>query len=374
MDHRERVLTAINLEEPDYVPTALWGSSHGITDPLYFELLDTLNLGSPVLPFRRNKGHAINYYDDRVLEALDVDVRHVDIGFTDLGGPSRGGGRDAWGIRYEEIGASLRPIEHPMENVTIEELENYSFPTAWKYLRIDEMMERARFFKEKTDYAVVGRAFDSYGPFGRCCSLRKTDQFLRDMAQDEEFALKLIRKVTDTLCKLLEIYLSEAGPYLDIIELPGDDYANIRPIISPRMFDHFFAPSWRRMIEMIREANPRCKILFHSNGNMETFYSRLIDLGVDIFHGLESLPCVDYQRIKEEYGMHLCFWGGIDIHETMHGNVQQVADEVKERVKVLGKDGGYVIAPSNHLQPDVPEENVIALYMFAREYGRYPLG
>ena len=93
MDHRTRVLTAINHEEPDYVPTALWGSAYGITDELYFKLLDVLELGSPVLPFRRNKGHTINYYDDRVLEALDVDVRHVDCGFTDLGGPTRGGGR-----------------------------------------------------------------------------------------------------------------------------------------------------------------------------------------------------------------------------------------------------------------------------------------
>ena len=53
MDHRTRVLTAINHEEPDYVPTALWGSAYGITDELYFKLLDVLELGSPVLPMTK---------------------------------------------------------------------------------------------------------------------------------------------------------------------------------------------------------------------------------------------------------------------------------------------------------------------------------
>jgi uroporphyrinogen decarboxylase len=373
MDHRERVLAAINHEEPDFVPTALWGSAHGVTDPLYFDLLNVLKLGQPVLPFRRNKGHTINFYDDRVLEALDVDVRHVDIGFTDLGGPTRGGGKDAWGIRYDESGIYLSAIGHPLEGASLDQLNEYPFPTVWKYLRIDEMVERLKFLKEKTDYAVVGRAFDSYGPFERCCALRKTDQFLMDLALDEEFSTTLIQKVTDTLCKLLEIYLMEAAPYLDVIELPGDDYAAMRPIISPKMFDRLFAPSWKRMIDMIHDAAPRCKILFHSDGNMEPFLSRLINLGVDVFHCLEPLPGVDMALIKQEYGQKLCFWGAIDIKEALQGDVNRVAEEVKTRIGLLAKGGGYVLAPANHLQPDIPALNVIALYRAARHFGRYPI-
>ena len=44
MDHRERVMTAINHEEPDRVPTAIWGSTYGITDPLYYKLVKGFNL------------------------------------------------------------------------------------------------------------------------------------------------------------------------------------------------------------------------------------------------------------------------------------------------------------------------------------------
>jgi uroporphyrinogen decarboxylase len=372
MDHRQRVLDAINHIEPDRVPTALWGSAYGVTDPLYFNLLKSLGLGDALSPFRTRKGHTINYYDDRVLEALNVDVRHVDCGFTDLGGPSAGG-LDCWGIRYDQSGIYLTASGHPLEKAGIEDLENYPWPEVEPYLRRREVLERARFLKENTDYAVVGRAFDSFGPFERCCALRGTATFLMDLAENEVFASLMIQKVSDVLCAGMQIYLEDAGKYLDIIELPGDDYAALRPIISPRMFDLYFAPAWRRIIKIIKEPAPQCKILFHSDGNMEPFLGRLIDLGVNIFHCLEPLPSVDFSKIKQIYGGKLCFLGAIDIKEAMQADEVRVAAEVKRRIRELAGGGGYILAPANHLQPDVPAENVIALFRLARKYGSYPL-
>ena len=373
MDHRQRVLCAINHQEPDLVPIALWGSSHGITDPLYFDLLKELNLGEPVEPFRRRMGHTVNYYDDRILEALDIDVRHVDCGFTDLGGPARGGGKDCWGIQYAQSGIYLAAITHPLQEASIEEIAGYPFPVASDYLRITDLVARARYLKEKTNYAVLGRAPDSYGPFERCSALRKTDLFLTDLVLKKEFAQLLIQKVTDVLCQVLEIYLSAAGRYLDIIELPGDDYAALHPMISPRMFDEFFAPSWVRMINIIHAIAPHCKILFHSDGNMSPFLSRLIALGVDIFHCLEPLPTVDMQKIKTEFGSRLTFWGAIDIKKSLQGDEEMVRMEVRERIHLLAKGGGYVLAPANHLQPDIPARNVVTLFRAARELGAYPV-
>ncbi len=373
MDHRERVLAAANHLEPDFVPTAIWGSAHGITDPLYFDLLKRLDLGEPLPPFRPRMGHTINYYDDRLLEALDIDVRHADIGFTDLGGPTRGGGTDSWGVRYAQTGLYLGAISFPLERATVPDLDSYSWPGVENLVNRDEFRRRAQFLKEKTGYAVVGRAFDSYGPFERCCALRKTDRFMIDLGLDPEFALKLIEKVTEVHLRLLEIYLETAGRYLDIIELPGDDYAATFPLISPKMFDRFFAPAWQRTIGLIKSAAPQAKILFHSDGNMEPFLGRLVDLGVDIFHCLEPLPNVDMARIKAAYGQKLCFWGGIDIKQALQQDEATVEAEVKRRIRLLGQGGGYVLAPANHLQPDVPAQNVIALFRAARQFGKYPL-
>ncbi len=373
MNHRQRVLTAVNHGEPDLVPVAIWGSAYGITDPLYFELVKILGLGQPVAPFRRRLGHTINYYDDRLLEALDIDVRHVDCGFSDLGGPARGGGEDAWGIRFAQSGIYLSAITHPLEDAGRQEIEDYPWPDVDQYLRRAELVERARFLRQHTDLAVIGRACDSYGPFERCCALRGTERFLVDLAEDEEFATALIGKVTGVLCRLLEIYLADAGPYLDILELPGDDYAALRPIISPRMFDRFFAPAWQRMIDLAHQAAPQCKLLFHSDGNMEPLLGRLVDLGIDIFHCLEPLPGVDLAGIKQKYGDRLCFWGAVDIKQALQGDEAAVEAEVRQRIRQLAPGGGYVLAPANHLQPDVPAQNVVALFQAARKYGKYPI-
>jgi uroporphyrinogen decarboxylase len=373
MDHRERVLAAVNHEEPDRVPTALWGSAYGITDPLYFALLTHLNLGQPVTPFRAQRGHTTNYYDERVLTALGTDTRYAWLGFDDLGGPPSGGGIDAWGVGWKKAGLYFGATEHPLAEATAEDLEDYVWPDVEQFIRRDDVRRRARDLKERADYAVVGRAADSYGLLERASSLRGTERFMLDLAMDEEFAHALINRVADMLYRLQEIYLDAAGPYLDILELPGDDYAAQHPLISPQMFDRFFAPQWRRLIDLVAEAAPHCKVLFHSDGRMEPLLGRLIDLGVDIFHCLEPMPEVDMAQVKRDYGDRLCFWGAVDIKQALQGDVMRVEAEVRERISALGPGGGYVLAPANHLQPDVPAENVVALFQAARKYGTYPL-
>jgi uroporphyrinogen decarboxylase len=374
MDHRERVLTAVNHQEPDQVPIALWGSAYGVTDPLYRELLKHLNLGQPVPPFRTRRGHTVNHHDDRILEVLDIDVRYAWLGFTDLGGPPGGGGTDAWGVGWEQRGIYLTATQHPLEGTTVNGLDDYPWPDVEPFIRRGELRQRARYLKEQTDYAVIGRAADSFGLLERASLLRRMDQFMMDLALNEEFAMGLIGKIADVLYRLLEIYLDAAGPYLDIMELPGDDYAAQNPLISPRMFDRFFTAPWRRLVDLVREAAPHCKVLFHSDGRMEPFLGRLIDLGVDIFHCLEPLPNVDMAQVKRDYGDRLCFWGAIDIKQALQGDVTRVEAEVRERISALGPGGGYVLAPANHLQPDIPPENVVALFRAARKYGKYPLG
>jgi uroporphyrinogen decarboxylase len=333
MDHRERVLTAINHRQPDRVPTAIWGSAYGITDALYFELLKELKLGDPVVPFRRRLGHTVNYYDDRVLDALDTDVRHVWLGFADLGGPARGARstRGAWAGHRRE---SIWPDELSARNATVEDLDRFAWPDVDRAGAADELRERAKYLKEKTDFAVAGRACDSYGPLERCNILRRMDQFMIDLGKHPEFVTALIDKVTAILCCLLEMYLDTAGAYLDVIELPGDDYAAANPLISPRMFDRFFAPAYRRIIGLIKEAAPHVKILFHSDGRMEPFLSRLIDLGVDVFHCLEPLPNVDMADIKAKYGNAVLL--GRDRYQADDaGGVAGIEAEVQERVRVL---------------------------------------
>jgi uroporphyrinogen decarboxylase len=86
------------------------------------------------------------------------------------------------------------------------------------------------------------------------------------------------------------------------------------------------------------------------------------------------MPGVDMAEIKRQYGDQLCFWGAIDITQALQRDVARVEEEVRERIGALGPGGGYVLAPANHLQSDIPPENVVALFRAARRYGTYPLG
>jgi uroporphyrinogen decarboxylase len=69
----------------------------------------------------------------------------------------------------------------------------------------------------------------------------------------------------------------------------------------------------------------------------------------------------------------LSFLGAIDIKQALPGSREEVIEEVKLRISELAPGGGYILAPSNHVQPDVPAENLIALFEAAREFGRYPI-
>jgi uroporphyrinogen decarboxylase len=193
------------------------------------------------------------------------------------------------------------------------------------------------------------------------------------LINDEEYSFTLIQKVSNVLCRSLEILLNEAGEYLDIIELPGDDYAGIRPYISPKMFDRNFAPTWQIMIDMIRNAAPRSRILFHSSGNIELFISRLCSMGVDVVQGISELPGIDLTKLKAEFGGHVCFWGAIDPKTMLSGTEDQVVENVQQTIRTMGSGGGYVLSPSTHLDLNIPAQNVITCFKSAKEFGNYPL-
>ena len=93
---------------------------------------------------------------------------------------------------------------------------------------------------------------------------------------------------------------------------------------------------------------------------------------MDVIHPLEPLPATDLPAVKERFGDMISFLGGIDISHAMPGTVSDVVEEVKRRIAQLAPGGGYILAPSNHLQADVPPENVVTLFETARSFGLVP--
>ena len=71
---------------------------------------------------------------------------------------------------------------------------------------------------------------------------------------------------------------------------------------------------------------------------------------------------MDIYELKEKYGSRIAFWGGISTQKTLpYGTPADVAEETRKVTSALARNGGYIIAPSQEIQADVPFENLCAL-------------
>jgi len=377
MSPRERVNAALNHQEPDRVPVALGGGPYGIVDELYFELLEFFNLGKPIPPFRT--GHNITYLDDRVMERLGVDTRYVWPGAspsspqTPTDDPNRF--LDGYGQPWQQSYPYWHTVDGILAGKDIDDIASVvTWPDPQDPKWIMGVRERAKHLKEETDYYVIARMVTSHGPYMTSAHLRGTENLLLDMATNPVFVETLVDRVTDLLDGLLRNYLDACGEYIDLIELPGDDYAsNENLIMSPTMFRKFIKPALERLVTTIKEKRSNIKVMLHSDGMIEPLLFDFIELGIDLVHPLEPIKALDHTRIKNEYGDRLAFIGGVDISKALPGTEEDVVREVKRCISQLGPGGGYILAPSNHIQSDVPPNNVKVLFDSAREYGQYPI-
>ncbi len=377
MTPRERVRAALNHQEPDRVPVALGGGPYGVVDDLYYRLLDLLELGEPVDPFR--SGHNISYLDDRLFGRLGIDTRYVWPGDSPSSPAAPTGQPDLFLDGYGQPWKRALPYYYATEGILseaatdqIDAIVSWPDPTDPRWTA--GVRERARLLNENTDCFVVARMVTSHGPYMTACNLRGTEQYLVDMASNRDFAHALIDRVTDSIDGLLREYVAACGDYVDMIELPGDDYAsNTNLIMSPRMFREYVKPALQRLVNTIKSYRADIKVMLHSDGLIEKLLPDFIELGIDVVHPMEPVEAMDQAHIKREFGDRLAFLGTIDITHAMPGSTGDVIEEVKQRIRQFAPGGGYVLAPSNHLQADVPPANVVTLFDAARQFGRYPI-
>jgi uroporphyrinogen decarboxylase len=377
MTPRARVRAAIEHQETDRVPVALGGGPYGIVDEVYFKLLELFDLGDPVPPFR--KGHNISYLDDRVFERLGIDTRYVWPGDSPSSPKTPTDDPNFFLDGYGQPWKRALPYYYPVEGILSgKDLDDIDKVVQWPDTDdprwVAGVRERAQDLKENTDYFIIARMVTSHGPYMTAAHLRGTEQFLMDMSLDESFTQTLLAKVTDCIDAFLRNYLQAGGEYIDMIELPGDDYATSKNLImSPVVFRKFIKPAIQQLVTTIKEFRSDLKIMLHSDGMIQPILDDFIEIGIDVVHPLEPLPVIEHSDIKAEFGDQLAFLGGIDIVHAMPGSREDVIAEVKRRIQALAPGGGYILAPANHIQPDVPPENLVTLYDAARQYGQYPI-
>jgi uroporphyrinogen decarboxylase len=141
------------------------------------------------------------------------------------------------------------------------------------------------------------------------------------------------------------------------------------PMMSMDLYRKMIKPHHQRLFSYI-QSRSSAKILYHTCGSVVHLIPDLIEMGVDALNPVQvSAKGMDTQRLKQEFGKDISFWGAIDTQRTLpFGTPEEVAGEVRKRIGDLASSGGYVLCAVHNIQADVPPENISAMYAAAREY------
>jgi len=140
------------------------------------------------------------------------------------------------------------------------------------------------------------------------------------------------------------------------------------------MYRKFIKPRHQRYLEMIH-SRTAAKILYHSCGSVVRLLPDFVEMGVDFINPVQvSAVGMDTAALKREFGRYLGFWGSVDTMQVLpFGTPDDVRAEVKRRMRDLAPGGGFVLAAVHNIQPNVPPDNIVAMYDAAREFGVYPI-
>ena len=183
-----------------------------------------------------------------------------------------------------------------------------------------------------------------------------------DMVERPDWVHFLGRKFTDFYREDYTRAAEATGGRIDLYLLISDLGSQAGPLISRPMFREFVAPYIKEMADCIHGLGG--KVLYHSCGAIGPLIPDLIELGVDVLDPIQPIgPEMAPERLKADFGDRLCFHGGIDMQQLLpHGSPAEVRAEVRRYCESLGRGGGYILGPAHLFQPDVPPENILAVY------------
>ena len=380
MTSRERVMAALSLQEPDRVPIDLdQAGGDGITIEAYRNLVEYLGLPERSIKIDSIFGQTARV-DEDVLERFHVDTRRLDLGEPDNWKDKpvgEDGFEDEWGVvrRRPPGGHYYDIVASPMADMdTKTAIERYRWPDPHDPGRFRGLKEKARDLHENTDYAVVLQMNCTH--FLRCGELRGWENFYMDLAGEPEFAVALMNRYLDYKLAIAERALEEVGENADVVFCLSDDIGmSDRTLVSPQMYRELLKPLQKKLFDFFRERTS-AKRFFHCDGAVYPIIKDFIEVGTEALNPIQvsAKGMDDTQKMKREFGNRLSFWGAIDTYQVLpYGTVDEVRDEVRRRIDDLGPGGGYVVCSVHNIQPEVPPQNVVAMFDAAYEMGRYPL-
>jgi len=436
MSSRERVQLALNHQEPDRVPLDLGGSTvTGMHVSSVYRLRQALGLDEPGTPVKVIEPYQmLGEIKSDLMEALDVDVVGlsgtrtmfgfkfvvscaaqrssvpnegwkpwtlfdgtpvlVPDGFNtdpELNGdilmypegdrsapPSGRMPRGGWYfdtiIRQPPIDEASLNVEDNLEEfgpISDEELEHFRREAERLYNETDKAILANFGGTAFGDIALVPAPWLKH-PKG----IRDVEEWYISTVTRRDYVYQVFERQCEIGLANLERVHQAVGDRVAVVFVTGTDFGTQQGLfISPRAYRELYKPFHRRVNDWIHE-HTTWKTFIHTCGSVVALIPDFIEAGFDILNPVQcSAAGMDPVELKGRFGERITFWGGgVDTQRTLpFGTPDQVREEVRERIRAFGPGGGFVFNTIHNVQPQVPAENLIALYEAVRAYGRYPL-
>ena len=402
MNSRERVLAALNHQQPDRVPIDFGGHrSSGISAIAYAKLRQALELEPrPIRVYDPIQQLAI--IDEDVLDRFHVDAIELGRGFAHEdehwsdwtlpdGTPCQ---MPRWATPQREEGQWVLKAESGrvvgrmpdgaiyfeqcywpyLEEDDLDRLPEALADTVWVAMRTppgplvlgkygdEAMVEGARRLRERSDRAIIGLFGGNLLEIGQF--LYRIDNFLMLLAGNPTRAHDFLDRILEIHLGNLEKFLGLVGRHIDVIMFGDDLGMQNGPQMSRAMYREFFKPRHAKMWRRAKELAD-VKVMLHCCGGVRPLLDDLIEAGLDTINPVQiSCTGMDARGLKADFGDRITFWGGgCDTHKVLSfGTPEEVRRHVNEQISILNPGGGFVFQQVHNILADVPPENIIAMF------------
>jgi uroporphyrinogen decarboxylase len=250
-------------------------------------------------------------------------------------------------IYVEVVGYPLAHAE------TKADIDAYQFPdpdAPGRYRDAEELIK-----KYHNDYLIFGDI--EVTVFSLAQQLVGMEKLLIDMMMEAEYVIPLFKACAEFQT---QIGLRLIGRGVDAIWV-GDDFGTQTSlIIAPETFREQLKPHYKKMIDSFKAFKPDIIPILHCDGAVADLLDDIRDIGFEVFNPVQpGVPGHSPEDMKSRFGAKFSFWGAIDQQDLLpNGSDNELEQDIKEKSRILGKDGGYLIAPAHIIQNDVTPERV----------------
>jgi uroporphyrinogen decarboxylase len=342
MTHRERILRAIEFRGPDRCPVHHWTFPGAI----WRHGQKLLDLAETYPDDYRNEGVLNNIWEPLKVGEDAEDVIEA---------------TDGWGAVTRRLRGytSAEVIKPAIPSWDV--WPSFDFPKPPPDSHFEEFEANVR--RLHPDEFVTG---GGGGFFQLMMHLRGPENLMMDLAEDNDEVNELADCLVELNLYSIERYVKAGADRINF----GDDWGSQdRLLIRPDVWRRFFKPRYARMFAPVREAG--CHVWFHSDGYILDILEDFIEIGVTVLNPQHTI--MGTKRVAEIVGGRICIRTDIDRQWVLpFGTPDDVVAAVKEAIEAFGTyDGGVIL--HGEVGPDVPFENIEALWSSFYEYGRYPL-